>query len=90
MRSCNKNIIIIIIIIIIMFHILLLIHQGAGIAKSIFRRATGWTAEARSSTGARNISLLHSVQTGSDAHAPSYTMDTGKLYSRDKATGEWK
>jgi hypothetical protein len=43
----------------------------AGIAQSVQRRNTGWTARVRFSTEARDLSLLHSVQTGSGAHPAS-------------------
>jgi hypothetical protein len=41
------------------------------------RLVTTTTAEVRFLAGARNISLLHSVQAGYEVHPVSYTMDTG-------------
>jgi hypothetical protein len=38
--------------------------------------ATGWTALVRFPVGAKDFSLLHSVQTGSGAHLTSYPMGT--------------
>jgi hypothetical protein len=55
--------------------------------QSIQRQATGWTAGARFSVRAKNLSLLHSVQTGSGAHAASYPTSTGCSSSRLKRLG---
>jgi hypothetical protein len=41
------------------------LYLGAEIAQLVSRRATGWTAGVRFPVLARNVSLLHSVQTGS-------------------------
>jgi hypothetical protein len=35
----------------------------------------------------KEFSLFHSVQTGSEAHPVSYSMDTGGSFPRGKATG---
>jgi hypothetical protein len=51
--------------------------------------ATGWTAGVRFPAGARDISLLHSFQTGSGAHPASYPMGTGSCFSGGKAAGAW-
>jgi hypothetical protein len=37
--------------------------------------------------GARNLSLLHRVQTGYGAHPASYPMGTGGSFSESKAAG---
>jgi hypothetical protein len=39
----------------------------------------GWTAGVRFMSGARNVSLLHSVQTGFGTDPASYPMGTGAL-----------
>jgi hypothetical protein len=49
--------------------------------------ATGWTAGVRFPAGVRDISLRHSVQTGSGAHPASYPMGTGVSFSEGKAAG---
>jgi hypothetical protein len=59
-------------------------NNGAGLAQ---QRATGWTAGVRFSVGARDFSLLHSVETASGAHPASYLMGTGGLFPWDKAAG---
>jgi hypothetical protein len=48
-----------------------------GIAQSVKRRATGWTAGVRFPAGVRYFSHLYSVQTDSVAHPASYTRGTG-------------
>jgi hypothetical protein len=48
----------------------------AGIAQSVLREATGWTAWVRFPVGAGDFSLLHSIKTGSEAHPASYSMAT--------------
>jgi hypothetical protein len=51
------------------------LHQRrAGIAQSVTRRATGWIAGVRFPIGESSFFLLHSVQTGSEAHPASYPM----------------
>jgi hypothetical protein len=45
----------------------------------------GWTAGVRFPAGARDFSLLHSVETGSDAHPASYPMGTGGCKPGGKA-----
>jgi hypothetical protein len=44
-------------------------------------RPTGWTAGVRSPVGARDFSLLHSVQTSSGAHPVSYEIGTGGSFT---------
>jgi hypothetical protein len=61
---------------------------GIGIAQSVQRRAMGWTAGVRFPAEAINY-LLHSVQTGSEAHPASYTMGIGGSFSGCKAAGTW-
>jgi hypothetical protein len=58
---------------------------GAGIAQSVLRRATGWTAGVRFPAGAKAFSLLHSVQTGSVAHPASYPMGSMGLFPRGQS-----
>jgi hypothetical protein len=49
--------------------------------------ATGWTAGVRFRAGARDFSLLHSVQTCSGVHLASYTMGSGGFFPGAKAAG---
>jgi hypothetical protein len=49
----------------------------SGIARSVWRLATGWMAVVRFSAGA--INCLHNVHTGTGAHPTSYPMGTGAL-----------
>jgi hypothetical protein len=53
--------------------------RRAGIAQSVQRLATGWTAEGSEfeSRWGQEFSLLHIVQTGSAAHPTSYAVGTG-------------
>jgi hypothetical protein len=48
--------------------------------------ATGWTARVRFPEW-KDLSLIHSVQTGSGFHPTSYPMGTGAKFPRDKASG---
>jgi hypothetical protein len=57
-----------------------------GISPSVERRATDWMVGVRIPAGARDRSLLHSVQTGCGAHPTSYSVDTGAFF-RSKAAG---
>jgi hypothetical protein len=59
---------------------------GAGIAQSVLQRAIDWTGKVRFPAGPRDLSLLHSAQTGSGAHQVSYPMDTGSCRLEGKAT----
>jgi hypothetical protein len=62
----------------------------AGITQSVYRLATGWTAERsefESRQGAR-ISPLHVVHTGSGAHPASYPVDMEGPFPGRKAAGE--
>jgi hypothetical protein len=45
--------------------------KGAGITHSVERRAASWTAGVRFPAGARDFSVLHSIQSGSGAHPAS-------------------
>jgi hypothetical protein len=45
------------------------------------------TAGVRLRTGARDITLLRSVQTGTGCHPTSYPMDTGGFFHEGKAAG---
>jgi hypothetical protein len=49
--------------------------------------ATCWTAGIQFPTGARDLSPLHSVQSGAEAHPASYPMGTGCSIPEDKASG---
>jgi hypothetical protein len=59
------------------------ILKGAGIAQSVQRLATGWTAEGSQfeSRYGQEFSLLHFVRTSSGAHPASYPMGTGRVLS---------
>jgi hypothetical protein len=54
-----------------------------GMAQSVGRRATSWMAGVRFPAGAKDFSLLHSVQVGSGAH-PAFL---SKGYSEVKRQG---
>jgi hypothetical protein len=60
-----------------------------GIAQSVQRHGTCWTAGVRFLAGARDFSLLHSVQTGSGAHPASCPMGTKVPFSGSRAAGAW-
>jgi hypothetical protein len=51
--------------------------KWAGIAQLVQWQAAGWTTGVRFLAGARDISLLYSVQTGYGAHLASYPVGTG-------------
>jgi hypothetical protein len=57
--------------------------SGAGIAQSV----TGWTAGVWLPAGIRDLYLLHSAQTGSGAHAASYSVGTGGFFPGVKRPG---
>jgi hypothetical protein len=59
---------------------------GTGIAQSVLRQATGWTAGFESLVELRDLSLLHRVRTSSGAQ-PAYPIDTGGQFLGGKATG---
>jgi hypothetical protein len=61
--------------------------MGAGIALLVSRRATDWTDGIQFPPGAKDFSLLRSVQTGSGAHPVSYTMGSGGSFPGGKAAG---
>jgi hypothetical protein len=46
-----------------------------------------WTAGIRFQVGARDFSLLHSIQNGSDSNTASYPMGTSDSFSRGKKAG---
>jgi hypothetical protein len=54
-------------------------YPGAGIAQSVYRLATGWTAEGSEfeSRWGQKFSILHVVPTGSRVHPTAYPMITG-------------
>jgi hypothetical protein len=54
--------------------------QGAGIAQSVQRQATGRTAGVRFPARAGEFSTLHSVQICSGAHTVSYPISTGGFF----------
>jgi hypothetical protein len=58
----------------------------AGIAQSVHRLSIGWMAGVRFPAGARDISILHSLHTGSGAH-PAYPLRTGALSPGIKRPG---
>jgi len=49
--------------------------------------AMGWKIGVRFPVGAGNFSLLHRVQTGSEANPASYPMGTGGSFPGGKAAG---
>jgi hypothetical protein len=59
-----------------------------GIAQSVWRWATGWTAWVRCPVG-KFFFLFYSIQTGSGAHPASYPMDTGGYFPGGRAGGQW-
>jgi hypothetical protein len=59
---------------------LMLLHGGAGIAQSVYRRVTGCTVGVRFTAGVSDFGLLHNVWTGSGTHSASYPMGTGGLF----------
>jgi hypothetical protein len=68
-----------------------LVVRGAGIAQSVERLATGWTAEGSEfeSLEGQEFSVLHVVQTCSAVHPASYPMDTGGYFPGGKAAAVW-
>jgi hypothetical protein len=58
---------------------------GIGIGYELENRGTG----IRFPAGARDFSVLHSVQTGSGAHPSSYPISTGGPFFRGKAAWTW-
>jgi hypothetical protein len=62
---------------------------GAGLAQSVWRLATGWTAEGSEleSQKGQDFSPLHVVQTRSGAHPASCPVGTGGSFSGGKAAG---
>jgi hypothetical protein len=65
------------------------IMKGARIARLVQRRTTGWMAKLRFPAAARDFSLLHGVQTGSEAHPASYPMGAGGSFPGSKTAGAW-
>jgi hypothetical protein len=53
--------------------------------QTVYLRDTGWVTWVLSPAQARDFSLLHSIQTGSEAHPVSCPMDT---FTEGKAVGE--
>jgi hypothetical protein len=47
----------------------------------------GWTTKVRFPVGARDLSFLHSVETGSGAYPGFYPMGIGGSFARGKAVG---
>jgi hypothetical protein len=62
--------------------------RGVGIAQSVERWATGWTAQVRF-PAMQDFSHLHSVQTGSGAHPTSCPVGIGRYSPGGKAAGAW-
>jgi hypothetical protein len=63
---------------------------GVRTAHSVEGQATGCTARVQFLAGAKDFSLLHSGQTGSEAHPPSYTMDIAGSFPEGKAVSFWR
>jgi hypothetical protein len=65
------------------------VHLRAGIAQSVQRLTTGWTTEGSEfeSRYGKEFSLLHVVQTGSEAHLASFPTGTGDSFPWGKADG---
>jgi hypothetical protein len=61
--------------------------EGAAIAQSVYRGVYGLDGWVRFPAGARDFSLLYSVQTGHEAHPASYPMGTGGSFPGGKAAG---
>jgi hypothetical protein len=61
--------------------------EGAGIAQSVWRLATGWMTEGLEfgSLYGQEFSVLHVVQTGSGVHPTSYPMGNGGSFLGGKA-----
>jgi hypothetical protein len=59
---------------------------------SSFRTGTSYGLYSQGSILGRAIdfSLRHSGQTGSEAHPPSYTMDTGGFFPEGKSVSFWR
>jgi hypothetical protein len=47
----------------------------------------GWTARVGFPAGARNVSLLHSVQTGTDAYPAFYQLGIEESFTGGKVAG---
>jgi hypothetical protein len=73
------------------FNVYILYIWGAGIAQSVWRLATGCSAEESEfkCLYGQEYSLLHVVQIGSGAHPASYPMGTGNSFPGGKAAGAW-
>jgi hypothetical protein len=65
------------------------LHYGAGIAQSVQRLPTGWTAEGPvfKSRQGQQFSILHVVPTGFGAQSTSCPICTGDTFPGDKAAG---
>jgi hypothetical protein len=60
-----------------------------GYYEPVQRQATGWTAGVRCQARTTYFSLVHRVQTGSEAHPASYPMGAGSSFSNGNAAGVW-
>jgi hypothetical protein len=68
------------------------LQARVAIAQSVQRRTTDLTAKVRFQTETRDISLLHSIQTGSKSHPAPYLLDNAVLSLSGgwgEAVGEW-
>jgi hypothetical protein len=65
----------------IVYHLALIVMRMAGLTESGDDRGIG----VRFPAGAREFSLLHNTQTGSEAHPASYTMDNDGSFPGVKA-----
>jgi hypothetical protein len=59
------------------------------ITQSVLRRATSSMAGVRFLAGARDISVIHSVQIGSGAHTTSYKITIENYFREGKRAGTW-
>jgi hypothetical protein len=66
------------------YYFVSLLFKRVGIAQSVWRRATGWTARVRIPT-VQDFSLLHSAQTDSGVHPASYPIGTRGYFPGGKA-----
>jgi hypothetical protein len=65
-------------------HVVIIIIISSS-SESVYQWATGWMAGVRF-PGGQGCSVLHSVQTGAEAHLASYPMGTWDCFPGGKAT----
>jgi hypothetical protein len=66
-----------------------LIWTCARTAQLVQQWAVGWMVSVIFPTGARDLSLFHSIQTGSGIHSASYSMGTGCPLPERKVARAW-